>query len=480
MTISSTTNRAQFNCDGSTTSFPFTFRYLEASDLQVYLASPTGTVTLLTLNVDYQITPAIPGPGGTLSFLGGYLSSPPGSGYTLTILRFVPRTQEVDFRNGDALDEENIEGMGDKLTMMVQDLDERIGRAVTAPPSSSLSGIQLPTPEAGKFIRWNSVPDNLENATIADASVQVINEFWTDNLLINGDAQVVQKSPITLDSGIRYGAVDRWIIFFSSSSGSPTGSGTYAAGMANLSSTRSIAVTGAGCSNTNTLCFGQRVESVISQHVQYALTAGRKLSLQFKLHHDIGSSCTVSAQVSTANAADNFSSTTNRWSSGTITSIPSGSWTTVKVEGFSPTNTDFDKGFVLYIGLDTPAGMSGKSIYIGDIQLEIGERCTEFDYRPFHIEFALCQRYYQTGNCGFRHYNVSGGGVSSEIAFGWNLNFPTPMRATPTINISAGARALINSVAPQHYWYGGFQPQYYVSSNGDAYAYDSYTANAEL
>lgn len=202
MTISSTTNRAQFNCDGSTTSFPFTFRYLEASDLQVYLASPTGTVTLLTLNVDYQITPAIPGPGGTLSFLGGYLSSPPGSGYTLTILRFVPRTQEVDFRNGDALDEENIEGMGDKLTMMVQDLDERIGRAVTAPPSSSLSGIQLPTPEAGKFIRWNSVPDNLENATIADASVQVINEFWTDILAAAGSTLAEALAAMGLDPSL--------------------------------------------------------------------------------------------------------------------------------------------------------------------------------------------------------------------------------------------------------------------------------------
>jgi len=202
MTISSTTNRAQFNCDGSTTSFPFTFRYLEASDLQVYLASPTGTVTLLTLNVDYQITPAIPGPGGTLSFLGGYLSSPPGSGYTLTILRFVPRTQEVDFINGDSLDENNIEGMGDKLTMMVQDLDERIGRAVTAPPSSSLSGIQLPTPEAGKFIRWNSVPDNLENATIADASVQVINEFWTDILAAAGSTLAEALAAMGLDPSL--------------------------------------------------------------------------------------------------------------------------------------------------------------------------------------------------------------------------------------------------------------------------------------
>lgn len=202
MTISSTTNRAQFNCNGSTTSFPFTFKYLADSDLQVYLSSPAGVVTLLTLNVDYEITPAVPGPGGTLSFLGTYLSSPPVSGYTLTILRFIARTQEVDFINGDSLDENNIEGMGDKLTMMVQDLDERIGRAVTVPPSSALTGIRLPTPEAGKFIRWNSTADNLEAATIADPSVQVVNEFWTDILAAAGSTLAEALAAMGLDPSL--------------------------------------------------------------------------------------------------------------------------------------------------------------------------------------------------------------------------------------------------------------------------------------
>jgi len=178
MTISSTTNRAQFNCNGSTTSFPFTFKYLADSDLQVYLSSPAGVVTLLTLNVDYEITPAVPGPGGTLSFLGTYLSSPPVSGYTLTILRFIARTQEVDFINGDSLDENNIEGMGDKLTMMVQDLDERIGRAVTVPPSSGISNISVPDPVAGAFLRWNLSGDGLENATYVDPTLITISDYW--------------------------------------------------------------------------------------------------------------------------------------------------------------------------------------------------------------------------------------------------------------------------------------------------------------
>ena len=202
MTISSTTNRAQFNCNGSTTSFPFTFKYLADSDLQVYLSSPAGVVTLLTLNVDYEITPAVPGPGGTLSFLGTYLSSPPVSGYTLTILRFIARTQEVDFINGDSLDERNIEGMGDKLTMMVQDLDEKIGRSVLLPPSSSVSGIELPIPAAGKLIRWKATLDGFENVAVADIGSQVINNFWAVVLAAAGSSLAEALATMGLDPSL--------------------------------------------------------------------------------------------------------------------------------------------------------------------------------------------------------------------------------------------------------------------------------------
>ena len=179
MTVSSTTNRAQFNCNGSTTSFPFTFKYLADSDLQVYLHNTvTGATTLLTLNVDYEITPAIPGPGGTLDFLGTYLATPPGSDYVLTILRFILRTQEVDFRNGDALDEENIEGMGDKLTMMVQELDNKMARTLAFPPTSGISNISVPDPVAGAFLRWNLSGNGLENATYVDPTLITISDYW--------------------------------------------------------------------------------------------------------------------------------------------------------------------------------------------------------------------------------------------------------------------------------------------------------------
>jgi hypothetical protein len=106
----------------------------------------------------------------------------------LTILRFILRTQEVDFLNGDSLDERNIEGMGDKLTMMVQDLDEKIGRSVLLPPSSSVTGIELPIPAAGKLIRWKATLDGFENVAVADIGSQVINNFWAVVLAAAGSS----------------------------------------------------------------------------------------------------------------------------------------------------------------------------------------------------------------------------------------------------------------------------------------------------
>ena len=534
MTISSTTNRAQFNCNGSTTSFPFTFKYVEASDLQVYLHNTvTGAMTLLTLNVDYEITPAIPGPGGTLDFLGTYLSSPPVSGYTLTILRFIARTQEVDFINGDSLDENNIEGMGDKLTMMVQDLDERIGRAVTVPPTSGISNISVPDPVAGAFLRWNLSGDGLENATYVDPTLITISDYWravidggdtlpealtamgldpslvtltlpdnvtisdfiktllddndaaaaratlqipaasesvaglaelatqaetdagTDdarivtpkkladyaehrgmkNLLINGCMRVCQRGSQPLDVQTRYG-LDRWNVFWSSSAGVTPGtqerqSTTY------LETTSCMALAGLTCTGTNVIYVNQRIESANAKTFLNGVNHG-KWSGQFKFWHNFGSSVNVYLVVYSANAADNFSAITERYVSS-AQSVPTSTWTSLKFEGIDIPTTDMYNGLQFSIKIETPV-CSGKTIYIGDAQFEIGPKCTTIERRPYGLELALCQRYYEKSY----NYAIAPGAASSDgcvLELGprnssgttYGAKFAVEKRAVPTV-----------------------------------------------
>ncbi|GEM_PF-2539021 len=184
MTVSTTTNRAGFVCNGVTYQFPFDFKILAESDLQVYLYNTiTRLSSQLTLNVDYTVEIASPGPGGTVTLIGAY-GPPcppgviPGAEYTLTVLRAMPRTQEIDFVNGDDLDEQNIEGMGDRITMMVQELDNKMARTLAFPPTSGFSNISVPDPVAGAFLRWNLSGNGLENATYVDPTLITISDYW--------------------------------------------------------------------------------------------------------------------------------------------------------------------------------------------------------------------------------------------------------------------------------------------------------------
>jgi hypothetical protein len=73
---------------------------------------------------------------------------------------------------------------------------------------------------------------------------------------------------------------------------------------------------------------------------------------------------------------------------------------------------------------------TGATWYITGVQLEKGSTATSFDYRPYGTEFALCQRYYQTGSGNLNTY-----GANTE-AYGFSVYFSVTKRANPTIAFS--------------------------------------------
>ena len=64
--------------------------------------------------------------GGTLTF-----ETAPANNAQIVIMRQVPLTQETDYRENEILSAETLERCFDKLTMQVQQLEEKSGRAVT-------------------------------------------------------------------------------------------------------------------------------------------------------------------------------------------------------------------------------------------------------------------------------------------------------------------------------------------------------------
>ncbi len=55
MTISSTTQKLQYDCDGVTTTFNYTFKIWDDSDLDVIITSAGEVETQLTLTTDYKL-----------------------------------------------------------------------------------------------------------------------------------------------------------------------------------------------------------------------------------------------------------------------------------------------------------------------------------------------------------------------------------------------------------------------------------------
>lgn len=150
MTVATTTNKASFACNGSTVAFPLTFPFYSKTDLVVTLRiNTTGSETTLTVDVDYTVSVSSPGPGGTVTLIGSYATTPPATGKTLVVSRILPYTQEVDFIQGDALPPENLEEGLDRGVMLAQQLHDEIGRSMKAPVSDDESiSLVLPTSAA--------------------------------------------------------------------------------------------------------------------------------------------------------------------------------------------------------------------------------------------------------------------------------------------------------------------------------------------
>ncbi|KYK44553.1 hypothetical protein A1D31_14245 [Bradyrhizobium liaoningense] len=138
MTVASETNRSgPYTGNGVTTSFDYDFRILDAEHIRVIRAQ--GSIeTQLTLNVDYTVSGVGDDGGGSIA-----TTVAPSALQTITMLRDVPFTQEIDLENQGPYFAETMEGALDLATMRDQQLSERLGRTISFPDSDPISGGML-------------------------------------------------------------------------------------------------------------------------------------------------------------------------------------------------------------------------------------------------------------------------------------------------------------------------------------------------
>ena len=131
MTVSSEVSVAgPFYGNGTTKTFPYSFKILDAKHIRAVLISASGDVSDLSLdNGDYSVT-------GVGSETGGDVikATPLLAGQTLTLVRRLPLTQETSLENQGAYYPEVVERRLDQMVMQIQSVKETTERSLTVEP----------------------------------------------------------------------------------------------------------------------------------------------------------------------------------------------------------------------------------------------------------------------------------------------------------------------------------------------------------
>lgn len=166
MTISSSAapKAGPFIGNGVTTSFPFTFKVFDKSEVKVTLAVlATGAESVLVLDTNYTVTlnpDQNTNPGGSVTYNPS--GTPMAATHSLTITSNVLEMQGTDITNGGGFYPQVIEDALDRAVILVKQLREVISRSLSIPVSSTASTV-LPAPTASTFIGWNATGTALIN-----------------------------------------------------------------------------------------------------------------------------------------------------------------------------------------------------------------------------------------------------------------------------------------------------------------------------
>tara|TARA_Y100000004_G_scaffold136916_2_gene155111 strand:- start:3196 stop:4212 length:1017 start_codon:yes stop_codon:yes gene_type:complete len=184
MTVSTTINKASGTGDGQTHIFTYNFKIFADTDLQVVVRSATGVETTQVLNTDYVVTGANSDTGGSVlfKFNTGNTSDPnyattehrPQTGETVTITRIVPLTQVTDYVANDPFPADAHETALDRLTFIVQQIQEEVDRCIKASPTNAINSTAFTIGATARADRLFGFDANGE-LTVSTAAADVAN-----------------------------------------------------------------------------------------------------------------------------------------------------------------------------------------------------------------------------------------------------------------------------------------------------------------
>lgn len=195
--ISSTDGVERFPANGSSTTFNFTFRLTDQTEMvAIVRADSTGVDTDLDLNVDYTLSATNNdfSNGGTLTTTETY-----ASGNTLILHREVLRTQTVNLIQGMAMPAERTETTLDKQTMAIQDIDKNLGFYISVPKGDPTTALNLVLPSsvdrADRNLTFDSTGSVQATVSLNEVAVSAFGET-----LVDDTSALVARGTLGLDT----------------------------------------------------------------------------------------------------------------------------------------------------------------------------------------------------------------------------------------------------------------------------------------
>ena len=158
MAITTTTRKVTFVGNDTATVFPFAFKVFKADDLYILTVDASGNLTLLALGTDYSAVLNLnqdTDPGGAVTLTAGPLAT----GISMTITSDVAELQQVILTNLGGFFPDVLNGVFDRLTILIQQLQQGVDQSIKLELTDPLASAQLPpaTQRLGKFLYFSSV-----------------------------------------------------------------------------------------------------------------------------------------------------------------------------------------------------------------------------------------------------------------------------------------------------------------------------------
>ena len=193
MTVTQQASKVNYAGNGLQREFFVPFVFYDPKDLEVLKVTRDGSELTQVLEIDYTVYSGEQ--NGAITMV-----SAPQDQERLVILRRLPFEQPIDYRANDSFPAETHERGLDRLTLLCQQLDEKLSRTF-ALSRGSISDPTLPPVSAGALIGWNTAGDGLENKVITLPEEAII--AGSGLTLANNELSLdlAQNSGLEIDAG---------------------------------------------------------------------------------------------------------------------------------------------------------------------------------------------------------------------------------------------------------------------------------------